>query len=297
MLALKYLALVILTVSLGMGISDAFAESVEDYDDRYYKVENLRGEIVSVNYFSIHALMDRGYLKEMPECNKCKNYPEGTTGPPCYRGICEVTDKTIYRHGSFSIVDKKIIINDKHISNFNANISFDKKLYSTDDLLKITIMFPNHNQNDDIIEEINSEMNLVTIKTRSDEVTEFKFVETHPDSGIFKGEILSFDYRNPELAKYEVRKYEHFAPTTPKVIKAIPDGGVSITLIVSDIETGVGSARFSDENFYNYPSETTLQEEMTYSECMENVAKGCSTHKDSINGYAICMSQAAQSCR
>lgn len=37
--------------------------------------------------------------------------------------------------------------------------------------------------------------------------------------------------------------------------------------------------------------------EMTRSDCMANMAKGCSEYRGNANGYAICMSQAAQSCR
>lgn len=249
------IATVILSIVIVSVMPSVFAGHVDDID-RYYKVENQRGEIVSVHYYSIHPLIDRGYLIDMPECLECPKCYEGLC-EECNIGVCEIVEPVIeekfYRHGPYSIVDGKIMINDVMPSNFNAFVDFDKKKYSTDDLLKITIMFPGHNQNDDVVEEINSDMGLITIESRGDEVTEFKFVETHPDSGIFKGEILTFDFRNPELTKYEDQERDIFSPTYPTVLEAIPNGGVTLRLIVSDIQTVSASANFDGANFYNYP--------------------------------------------
>jgi len=73
-------------------------------------------------------------------------------------------------------------------SNFGATIELDKKVYTWTDRVFVNITAPDHNTDSGQVEEIGGDSTL-TAQTRSDELTNYKLVETGPDTGIFWGEI------------------------------------------------------------------------------------------------------------
>ena len=73
-------------------------------------------------------------------------------------------------------------------SNFGATIELDKKVYTWTDRVFVNITAPDHNTDTGLVEEIGGDSTL-TAQTRSDKLTNYKLVETGPDTGIFWGEI------------------------------------------------------------------------------------------------------------
>ena len=75
-----------------------------------------------------------------------------------------------------------------YTSNFGATIELDKKVYTWTDRVFVNITAPDHNTDTGLVEEIGGDSTL-TAQTRSDKLTNYKLVETGPDTGIFWGEI------------------------------------------------------------------------------------------------------------
>jgi hypothetical protein len=73
-------------------------------------------------------------------------------------------------------------------SNFGATIELDKKVYTWTDRVFVNITAPDHNTDTGMVEEIGGDSTL-TAQTRGDKLTNYKLVETGPDTGIFWGEI------------------------------------------------------------------------------------------------------------
>lgn len=71
-----------------------------------------------------------------------------------------------------------------------ASITLDKKSYSGNDIVLITITAMDHNLDSDLIDEIgNNDNNSVKISTKDFALENYKLVETGPNTGIFTGEI------------------------------------------------------------------------------------------------------------
>ncbi len=75
-------------------------------------------------------------------------------------------------------------------SNFGASVELDQKVYSWTDKVYITIVAPDHNFDDNKIDEIGGKDKLVQVYTRSDKIKDYKFVETGSNTGIFTGEVI-----------------------------------------------------------------------------------------------------------
>ena len=73
---------------------------------------------------------------------------------------------------------------------FDTTISLDKKFYTWDDTVNITIISLEHNIARDSVDVIeNSEPFPLKVKTRHFEFDDYQFVETNTDTGIFTGKI------------------------------------------------------------------------------------------------------------
>lgn len=87
-----------------------------------------------------------------------------------------------------------------YISNFGATIELDQKIYTPNDKIHITIVAPDLNFDSNVIDEIGqASESMIRIRTGIDELTNYKLIETDPNTGIFTGEIQLTD--NMELSQ------------------------------------------------------------------------------------------------
>ena len=82
-------------------------------------------------------------------------------------------------------------------SNLLSAITLDKKVYTWTDLVYITIVAPDHNFDENKIDEIgNKPVNEIKVSTRGSQLSQYKLVETGPDTGIFVGEIVLTGFKH-----------------------------------------------------------------------------------------------------
>ena len=84
-----------------------------------------------------------------------------------------------------------------YTSDFGAEIKFDQDTYTWTDKVYITIISPDYNFDDDIIESIgDTELNDIIIFTGGGRLDNYRLVEIGSDTGVFGGEIIltGFDY-------------------------------------------------------------------------------------------------------
>lgn len=82
-------------------------------------------------------------------------------------------------------------------SNLLSSISLDKKVYSWTERVFITIVSPDHNFDENKIDEIgNKPANEIKISTRGDKLSQYKLVETGVDTGIFVGEVILTGFKH-----------------------------------------------------------------------------------------------------
>ncbi|WP_200829069.1 hypothetical protein [Nitrosopumilus zosterae] len=82
-------------------------------------------------------------------------------------------------------------------SNFQSQITLDKKVYSWTEKVYITIIAPDHNFDANKIDEIGSKStNEIKISTRSNKLSQYKLVETGTNSGIFVGEVILTGFKH-----------------------------------------------------------------------------------------------------
>ncbi len=75
-------------------------------------------------------------------------------------------------------------------SNFGATIELDQSVYSWTDKVFITVTAPDHNLNTNQVDEIGADPYPVRVATRSDDIKNYKLVETGTNTGIFTGEVI-----------------------------------------------------------------------------------------------------------
>ena len=76
-------------------------------------------------------------------------------------------------------------------SDFGATIELDQNVYTWTDKVFITIVASDYNFDSNIVDEIGTESNgEITIRTRADELEQYRLAETGPDTGVFTGEIV-----------------------------------------------------------------------------------------------------------
>ena len=122
-----------------------------------------------------------------------------------------------------------------YASNFGARVELDKKIYSWNDKVSISISSPVHNINSDKIDEIGHiEENEITISTRGSKLGKYKFVETGLDTGIFTGAVT--------LASSTSGKTTEGNGPIDGMIKADDEDGITVSFHYSTDEQIIGSA-------------------------------------------------------
>ncbi|ABK78662.1 hypothetical protein CENSYa_2059 [Cenarchaeum symbiosum A] len=136
-------------------------------------------------------------------------------------------------------------------SNFGATIELDQKVYTWTDKVYITIVAPDHNFDDDLIDEI-GETNLdeITVSTREADLDNYKLDETGPDTGIFTGEVILTGFRFDVDGDFGTGDNSGF-DTVPRTggggptdgfLETSEDDGLTVSFEFSEDETVVGSA-------------------------------------------------------
>ena len=76
-------------------------------------------------------------------------------------------------------------------SDFGATIELDQNVYTWTDKVFIKIVASDYNFDSNIVDEIGTEENgEITVRTRADELEQYRLAETGPDTGVFAGEIV-----------------------------------------------------------------------------------------------------------
>ncbi|MFB5613777.1 MAG: hypothetical protein ACE5RI_01640 [Candidatus Nitrosomaritimum yanchengensis] len=139
-------------------------------------------------------------------------------------------------------------------SNFQSLISLDKKVYTWTDKVYITIVAPDHNFNENKIDEIGSKStNEIKISTRANKLTQYKLVETGGDTGIFTGEVTLTGFKhdadgNPRTG--DIDGIDTTPRTEPKsgggptngLLETKNDDGLTVSFQFTDRETSTESA-------------------------------------------------------
>jgi len=138
-------------------------------------------------------------------------------------------------------------------SNFGATITLDQKVYTWTDKVFITIVAPDHNFDNNSIDEIGGSDKIVQINTRADKLKDYKFVETGADTGIFTGEVIltGFCHNSDGDTSGGGGACPQGDDTDPRTsgsgptdgfIQAGNDDGLTVSFEFSDNETATGSA-------------------------------------------------------
>ncbi|WP_026089938.1 MULTISPECIES: hypothetical protein [Nitrosopumilus] len=139
-------------------------------------------------------------------------------------------------------------------SNFQSLISLDKKVYTWTDRVYVTIVAPDHNFDQNKIDEIGSKStNEIKISTRENKLSMYKLTETGPDTGIFTGEVILTGFKhdadgNPRTGNID--GIDTNPRTQPKTgggptngfLESKNDDGLSISFQFTDRETSTASA-------------------------------------------------------
>ena len=121
-------------------------------------------------------------------------------------------------------------------SNFGATIDLDQKVYSWTDKVYITIVAPDHNFDDNLIDEIGeSDEDPLRVATKGYDLDNYRLVETGFDTGIFTGEVILTGFAHDATGKGEPR---HIGDgPTDGYLPTPSDGGISVSYEFSEDET------------------------------------------------------------
>ena len=76
-------------------------------------------------------------------------------------------------------------------SDFGATVELDQNVYTWTDKVFITIVASDYNFDSSIVDEIGSDVKgEITVRTRGNDLPEYRLAETGPDTGVFTGEIV-----------------------------------------------------------------------------------------------------------
>lgn len=138
-----------------------------------------------------------------------------------------------------------------YTSNFGATVELDQKVYTWTDKVFITIVAPDHNFDSNLIDEIgNTADDKITVSTRSDDLKEYKLVETGTDTGIFTGEVILTGFSTHDAdGDGTTGDASGTGPTpatdggpTDGLLPADDDDGLTVSFEFTEDETVVGSA-------------------------------------------------------
>jgi hypothetical protein len=132
-------------------------------------------------------------------------------------------------------------------SNFGATVELDQKVYTWTDKIYITIVAPDHNFDSDLIDEIgNSAEDPIKVATRSDDLDDYKLVETGTDTGIFTGEVILTGFATHDAdgdgTEGDASEVKSGVGPTDGFLPADDDDGITVSFEFSEDETVVGSA-------------------------------------------------------
>ena len=121
-------------------------------------------------------------------------------------------------------------------SNFGATIDLDQKIYSWTDKVYITVVAPDHNFDNNLIDEIGeSDDDPLRVATKGYDLDNYRLVETGFDTGIFTGEVILTGFEHDATGKGEPR---HIGDgPTDGYLPTPSDGGISVSYEFSDDET------------------------------------------------------------
>ena len=121
-------------------------------------------------------------------------------------------------------------------SNFGATIDLDQKVYSWTDKVYITIVAPDHNFDNNLIDEIGeSDEDPLRVATKGYDLDNYRLVETGFDTGIFTGEVILTGFAHDATGKGEPR---HIGDgPTDGYLPTPSDGGISVSYEFSEDET------------------------------------------------------------
>ena len=125
-------------------------------------------------------------------------------------------------------------------SNFGATIDLDQKVYSWTDKVYITIVAPDHNFDNNLIDEIGeSDEDPLRIATKGFDLDNYRLVETGFDTGIFTGEVILTGFEHDPSGdgiKHIPIETSGDGPTDG-YLETPSDGGISVSYEFSEDET------------------------------------------------------------
>ena len=124
-------------------------------------------------------------------------------------------------------------------SNFGATIDLDQKVYSWTDKVYITIVAPDHNFDDNLIDEIGQDdEDPLRVATKGFDLDNYRLVETGFDTGIFTGEVILTGFaHDPTGDGNEVQPRTEGDGPTDGYLQTPSDGGISVSYEFSEDET------------------------------------------------------------
>ena len=125
-------------------------------------------------------------------------------------------------------------------SNFGATIDLDQKVYSWTDKVYITIVAPDHNFDNNLIDEIGeTDEDPLRVATKGFDLDNYRLVETGFDTGIFTGEVILTGFVHDPTGdgiKHIPIETAGDGPTDG-YLQTPSDGGISVSYEFSDDET------------------------------------------------------------
>ena len=124
-------------------------------------------------------------------------------------------------------------------SNFGATIDLDQKVYSWTDKVYITVVAPDHNFDNNLIDEIGeTDEDPLRVATKGFDLDNYRLVETGFDTGIFTGEVILTGFaHDPTGDGNEVQPRTGGDGPTNGFLQTPSDGGISVSYEFSDDET------------------------------------------------------------
>ena len=122
-------------------------------------------------------------------------------------------------------------------SNFGATIKLDQKVYSWTDKVYITVTAPDHNFDDNQIDEIGTaNEDPLRVATKGFDLDDYRLVETGFDTGIFTGEVILTGFEH-SVIDYTVSHETGGEGPTSGYLETPSDGGISVSYEYSEDET------------------------------------------------------------
>ena len=138
-----------------------------------------------------------------------------------------------------------------YTSNFGATVELDQKVYTWTDKVYITVVAPDLNFDSDLIDEIGTtDDDNLTVSTRTNDIDNYKLVETGTDTGIFTGEVILTGFKHDadgdkstgDENGYDTNPITTGSGPTNGFVEAGDDDGLTISFEFSDGDIALGSA-------------------------------------------------------